>query len=169
MTDLQETLIYCFENYALKVDGGPLLENPPVIEEEMVTIKWENGENQEEVVLPSESLSEATINGSRYLVVDINGHRTELTFFNVSIASPNEIHERSLHVLRAEEAEWQFENAEFELDVEATGGWESSGDVWTQTVFFQNPSGGDSIKGSFVVHFLSNDSYVDSAGANYGK
>jgi hypothetical protein len=41
-----------------------------------------------------------------------------------------------------------------------TGGWTAAGDDWTQTVFFENDNGGDSIKGYLNVTFLHNSDTI---------
>jgi hypothetical protein len=58
-------------------------------------------------------------------------------------------------------ADEAFGNACFgHLYVCDTGGWTSAGDDWSQTVFFENDNGGDSIKGYLNVTFLHNSDTI---------
>lgn len=54
----------------------------------------------------------------------------------------------------------RFEDFDFgEMLVVGHNGWEIEDTYWSKTVYFENPTGGDSIKGHYELHF-ANDSIV---------
>lgn len=170
MPDMHDTLIFCFKHKAMKILDSPLLERAPEITEDQIIIRWETGQiHPDEVTIPIESLDQAEMTEGQFIVEDSLGKRIPCRFFDISQADTTLLIEEALINDRIEEADHLFAHAELEMEVEAVNGWESDGDIWTQTVFYSNPEGGDSIKGSYVVHFCKDDSRADSHGPNYGR
>lgn len=81
-------LIELFNTKAMVVGHSPLLNSAPPFDDETVTVSWHDPESgYEEIVIPLSSLDSAEIAGHSVFVLDDNGEKVQVSFYDIEPTS----------------------------------------------------------------------------------